>query len=372
MGHPVPKIQQAAMRRRPGKALREGSRYTDNLKAYTAGTARVGPSTVNAPCHRPSNQAVNAPTPREFVKLGLQPSDQIAANCDSAIESSSSLAGPASQSQIAIAVISCLSLGAILGYNWSYSVGPDRLTDTRVVSDISIETATAAKTTLATNTMTPEPTVPVAPVQLAEPQSMASSAENTAVDVEKYLDEIEWLNQQNKDLQFELDVLNAESTDLNYELLQLELQVAALKLQSEPPTETRIVYNFVDTPIGDRAMDAQAAGVRPTMALQSSGPPLNDTNFSRNSDVPELPIDEALPEEAYLISNEELLNEAMSEDEREEMLWELYNGSQPSDSQVIYDPETGFYINPQFNGQDPAYSYTQEQDPNYIPSANDP
>lgn len=59
--------------------------------------------------------------------------------------------------------------------------------------------------------------------------------------------EINQLNSQIASLENEIEELTGETLDLNSELFQLELHIQGLEDQS---TENRVVYNFVNVPIG--------------------------------------------------------------------------------------------------------------------------
>ena len=64
------------------------------------------------------------------------------------------------------------------------------------------------------------------------------------------LDEMKWLQEQNQFLHIELETLAEETLELNRELLDLELQRAAAEQLVEPAPEKKIVYDLVDVPLG--------------------------------------------------------------------------------------------------------------------------
>lgn len=90
---------------------------------------------------------------------------------------------------------------------------------------------------------------------------------------EEYLDEINWLNDQNHFLGVEVEVLSQEALDLNRQLLDLELELATLSQPAEPDTEPKVVYESVDVPLGvtlsaESKNSAQDSYEQPNLANQ--------------------------------------------------------------------------------------------------------
>ena len=111
------------------------------------------------------------------------------------------------------------------------------------------------------------------------------------------------MNYQIASLENEVEALTGETFELNSELFQLELQLQRLEGQS---TETRVVYNFVNVPLG-KAVESVATPI-PAVDLPEST--LADS-YS-NDPIPEVVL---MQEITYDSDNGFHLNSQFSADE---------------------------------------------------------
>ena len=115
-----------------------------------------------------------------------------------------------------------------------------------------------------------------------------------------YANEFNQLNSQIVSLQNEVDELTDETLDLNSELFQLELHLQGLEDQS---TETRVVYNFVNVPIGK--------------TIKTEAPPIPVVDLA-TSTIADSFTNDPVPEVVLL-------------------------------QEIAYDADNGFHLNSQFN-----------------------
>ncbi|MFK8079754.1 MAG: hypothetical protein AB8B97_05680 [Granulosicoccus sp.] len=212
--------------------------------------------------------------------------------------------------------------------------------------------------------------------------------------------------------------LNSEVLQLDNELLQLELDVVSMKFKLEQTTEKRVVYNFVDVPIsgqqptsssnpgslanaGRSAQSRTLPGTNDRLGVPRDNQisdqrfmeseedytgPDNDYPYAQDGSSYEqdgnsyaqdgssyvqdgnsyMQDGPSYVQDGYSYSQDGSLyapnddsyaadryvEEAFLEDQ--EML-EYYNGGEPPNSEIGYDPETGFYINEQYINYETQY-----------------
>lgn len=351
MGHAIEKSDYVAARQRPVKALRQENPRIGNLSAFVQDRQSLTSTTSSAHSYAQKSDAKHASA--DYVKLGAQPVDQIAANSDSAFTTPESWIGSAPKNQLAIAIISCLSIGTVVGYHWSSSVNQRHAFTSTQISE--------AKQSPAIAPVTPKP---VTPLKLEEmPLVSSDTSERREA---QYLEEIDWLINENKDLKLALDVLNQESLDLNGQLLARELEISALESQSEPPTETRIVYNFVNVPIGGK-IDSQPIRSQ-TVITQTNDTHTN--NYASDlvaSDNTAVGADaEYRQAQDYSQDDESYQNRILPGDDTAQVLekWKLERQSYQTDSEILYDDDLGFYINPDHQYEEDEALYISEEGEN--------
>ncbi|MFK7860676.1 MAG: hypothetical protein AB8B64_17790 [Granulosicoccus sp.] len=311
MGLAVKKTQRLEVRQRRDKVLKNGSCLTGNLSAFAARVSLVEATMSNST----STPAQSVATPRHssnYIELAAQPSDQVAANSDTAVDLAVARRTATLQNQIATAIVGCLCLGTTLGYHWSNSVSGIQ-TLPALQGALSVESrpehAEPDDVGNATSLMGPQPQElvpePVDPPIDASALKAEFMAEKAAL-----LREIKTLENWNNSLGLEVDLLRNESTELNAELLQLELQFARLKFESEPSTKTRIVYNFVNVPIGGGSTNVQTGSVSSSTRIQSESAWNNDS-LPDSANRLGLPVNKPDLDDEYSASNQDMYDEEM-------------------------------------------------------------
>lgn len=255
MGQAVKKSDQIATDRRPSKVLRQRNIQLVNLGTYTqSDTSRIPVLHAKKP-----NAKLTAPqrAHSEYVKLESQPFDTKAATNDTAFGQSSSESKQQHAPQknpLTVIILGSLCFGSLVGYQWSSLLNLAPVVGNQVESDLGINnvaTATAEPTAAVTTSAEPvAPQTQALALTQAQTDAAIEREQQYRLEEKEFLSQIDWLNNQNSDLINELDTLKVETLNQNRELLALELEVVALQSQSEPSTETRVIYNFVNTPIG--------------------------------------------------------------------------------------------------------------------------
>ena len=172
----------------------------------------------------------------------------------------------------------------------------------------------------------------------------------------EYLEEIDWLHTQNEALQREVESLDSETTELNAELLELELAVAAREAKAKPKIETRTVYNFVNIPLGGSVEQTDYQASESVDNYSGENVDYNNEEYYREENV-NYDNEEYYGEEDY--REEESYQDNYydaDDDDLTEQYIDYHSGNDDqtqdqanSDSgtgQLIYDPESGYYINP--------------------------
>ena len=115
-------------------------------------------------------------------------------------------------------------------------------------------------------------------VDTADTQQADVDAQATA-QISEYELEISKLSDENLSLQRELDEVSTEALQLNQDLLDLELTVIQAQQQAqsekEANTEQRVIYNFVNVPIGGKTPQQAEAAPRYIEPSQSYSEPVD-------------------------------------------------------------------------------------------------
>ena len=217
------------------KSLRRRGGRPDNLAVYRR-DASV-PSGETRPSLEPSAPAPSLPV--EPARPDARTDVPTTTGRDRARGGRAVAADPARRMVPALAIVGSMCAGAMAGGLWTRSAD-DR--PTMDEAPLAPENAVASL---------PLPS-PVAP-----PPAMASVAPAGAVIEEdpdgvldRHLDEIDVLRSANRDLEEQVRSLTRETLELNEELLRLEMEMVAIATPPPSPTEVRLVYNFVNVPIG--------------------------------------------------------------------------------------------------------------------------
>ena len=250
----------AIIRRRGNKVNRSSGNYTGNLVVYSHG--------------RPGKETI--------VRRDGYNVDPVVIDSTAGLESTSSASGINQSvgkragtststswfSLSAIAILVAIATGSVVG-----SFRPTAETDPSsptAAENIVVDSAQAV--TEDTTANQPQGTASLQPqIDNSTASTEASDASPSAGNVEaegqkldavrllakEYLEEINGLQSQNDSLQAEAAELNVETVELNKELLGLELAMSAAESESSPATETRVIYNIVNVPVGDQAAEAE-------------------------------------------------------------------------------------------------------------------
>lgn len=318
MGNAVQRLDYHAARRRPDKAIRQKNRHANNLGAYIQSVSirNLERSSV----HNSVEQNIAA----EYATFGAQPFDQSAANSDTVFTDIQSWLSVLPRQQLAVGVVSCLCIGTLVGHQWSSFTNQHLSLGSSVsnIPEVVEKTLEKSVEAIAVSTVLPDK-----PAAVSTPADISIDRDQLFLKKDKeHLTEVDWLLGQIDTLKGEVDALNLETLDQNRELLNLELEVNTLQSQSVAQTETRVIYNFVNVPIGSSAVtpiefDAQTQYVE-----------------SDNS------------QEELDAENDRLLRE-----------YELERASYQEQTEVVYDPETGYSINPNYSGASDNSDYEEDE-----------
>ncbi|MFK7858484.1 MAG: hypothetical protein AB8B64_06680 [Granulosicoccus sp.] len=367
MGVAAEQLFGVVARRRPDKALRDTGDYNCNLGVFDmedeislasdVAATEFNYDDVESDVKELIGEDHHEST--QFVESDPNASGRRAANSDSTqadIESEQTSEG---NYRPAIAVTGCLWVAVLCGYLWSLSINSE--------PDIADPDSTIAENLPAEAAAITSPSIQIKANSVIEspvtgPAAAASTGNANAAEwayrEEEYLEEINWLTNQNNELKLEVFDLRQESLDLNNELLQLELEVVSMRFQLEKTVETRIVYNFVDVPIGSQqtlqsSSRASFANNNPIAAGRTS--PSVENRLGLQTSNPEtdegfMSSDERFVNtyDQYVDENGEFMEEAFLADQQHQDMLDSYNGGEPANTELGYDPETGFYINDQY------------------------
>ncbi len=252
MGQALKRPGQIAIDRRPSKILRQRNIQLVNLGTYSQSTPSR--AAVSHPKQPNASSTTHHKTRSEHVKLGSQPFNAKTATNDTTFEQSVSqskqpFASP--KSPLTIIILSSLCIGSLVGYQWSSLLNLAPEASNKAESELVIDIA-------ATETLGPTDTnatfaVPVVSRTQAQTEAGIEREQQYRLKEKELLSQIDLLGNQNSVLVNELDALKTETFDQNSELLALELEFVALQSQSKRSTETRVIYNFVNTPVGSSA-----------------------------------------------------------------------------------------------------------------------
>jgi len=176
-----------------------------------------------------------------------------------------------------------------------------------------------------------------------------------------HIAEVDELLQAKTRLEMQVDSLSDETLRLNKELLELELEVATLETQAAESAESRVVYNFIDVPIGT----SMAGTTQPDVITVFE----EDDAFTDHSDVAttadyaqdERIVDEYIWPEDYDASGQMTYNDqstaltvydsqsfGQSSTEAEYTDADQIEHGPLNEDKVIYDEGNGFFLNPNY------------------------
>lgn len=334
MGQAIHRCDQITVSRRPKKVLRQKSIQIVNLGTYDRETAKSSPAKVTP--RQNKTQRVVA----DYRQFKEQQSGATNAVNDAAFNKSrlwrKQLHG-VSRDQLTIGILSCLFIGSLVGYRWSFMLNPVHLSTNNVQNERP-DSETALEQAGLDDVLT-EVKVQTTPGAIPRPDVVTNREQQHQEDQLKLRSQIGSLQgenidlqEENSDLKNEIHELNLETTEQSRDLLKLELEIFSLQSQSEPPTETRIVYNFVNVPIGG-------------------------TTESQNEDYDNSHLIYDDPE-SYIDgdgSSRDIQAKLMSE-------WEKERAQYNDEGRVVYDPETGFYVKDNYGGEQEEFEEYEENE----------
>lgn len=320
MGQTVQKSEPIVISRRPVKALRKKCAPVVNLSVYPRSTIVESPTEVSG------RAVVFQGKTTEYRKLNSRVAITASAVNDAVLTNSVASYGwlhNIPKNQLTAGILGCLCMGSLMGYQWSSLLNPNQPITTPIKAEKAVVEITVDPKSVDN---IPALALPDAPsVSLSELEALRKIELQHIENEKELVAEIDWLTGQNRQLESEVRVLDQETIEQNQDLLELELEIVGLHAQREPPTETRIVYNFVNIPIGAATNSQPDTYVAP--ATDS-----NDTAFYRNGEE----------------SAESIQAELMSE-------WEQERAQYNDEGRLVYDPETGFYVNDNYGGETENY-----------------
>ena len=337
-------------RKRTGKPLRGSGHYTGNLTAFKS--LQTGEQATPPVDSAQRGKLKSRSYAERYTHLR-----ESASNDSVIVQKAKNAPTVGPRSKIATAVLIALATGAVLGSIWTAS----KLTG---AAQPATESAANTQTSNTQSVATPQPVAAevtndseASLAQTSAPNTVEALPAETAIDpiieeltatrnlADQYLEEIEWLHDQNGLLQEEIIALNNETTSLNYDLLQLELELAALEAEAQPIVETRTVYNFVNVPIGS---GVEQSSYEPT-ATENYNEPVEYTDGYDEEEN----LDKLIDQDTPVFWDEDQRVDFLGNNPQEELYPEdLYTQeeleAQLLDDALIYDPETGYYIDPNY------------------------
>ena len=241
------KIEHIAISRRPRKVLRQENSAQINLRTYThtprPPALKALPERNNAPFTEVQKKRLKASQLKSPLSIEKTASNNTGPNWS----------GPEFQlnttlkNKLTAIVLSGLCFGSIVGYQWSTMLNGTQMTEKlsenrEVMGDSALGQANfigSPNTSSAT-----APTASLTPLERSINYERLHSKE-----AKELISQVAFLESKNSGLVNEMEALNEETTKQNRELLALELEVIALRYQSEISKKSRLVYNFVNTPI---------------------------------------------------------------------------------------------------------------------------
>ena len=223
-------------KKRLHKTLRRSGRRSGNLVVYGR------PESVQPGERRPSREVpARAPgVPLEQARADPRTVERKATGLERARGRLAAAADPARRMAPALAIVGSMCTGAVVG-----SLLTRPADDRPAVDDVPLA---------------PESASPPTAAVVAPADATIETVPDGALD--RHLGEIDELRARNRDLERQVESLTRETLELNEELLSLEMQIVSLAAPPAPPPEVRLVYNFVNVPIGGSA-DAYPAPPEP-------------------------------------------------------------------------------------------------------------
>ena len=256
----------AVPKKNPDTTLDDTFRFTGNLIAYREELAFISPANSSRVARSSKDDLVQrynakrdrvVSLPTELLRSRAAPADPLPE-----VEQTQRSSWVRRHGRIIAAIVGCILIGVGLSRPWKFS--------TQQISDSApSDSQSVVGTTQLPSTQLPSPSdnaLPQPTISTADAISgtTAAVATDTVVALKKrlaesdseraeYRNEVVILRDENSLLVNENMELLEETISLNRELLDLEVTVLVLQdeLVSMSPTETRVVYNFVNVPIGE-------------------------------------------------------------------------------------------------------------------------
>ena len=327
----------------------------------------VPTQTTDKPSDKPSDKPEAQSVPESAAQLAHH---QVPASNDSFIARGTTTPRFGLRSKIATAVLAGLATGAVVGgfltsnsqpeqaltsndslqsqSTSAEAIGKQAIVSPEIVSPEIVAPEIVSPAIVApeiVDDVPPEPQISLQPDSIPIVPDKDPVAEELAAKREQathYREEIEWLHIQNGSLRQEVDALDNETTELNAELLELELAVSALESKAAPTVETRTVYNFVNVPLGG-SVDQTASPT--TGAEQNNYPPTDSDEYYSEENVDYYREENA---DYYNDENGDLPEEFLDYHSGEVVETQDQIDSVSENEQLIYDPDSGYYINPHY------------------------
>ena len=184
--------------------------------------------------------------------------------------------------------------------------------------------------------------------------------------INEYQLEINRLNEENRSLQARLDQVATETLELNEELLDLELTM----VQTQSVPETRVVYNFVNVPLGENPSSVPVGSQRAaeiTEQFSGSEDSYEAEGFVGTEEVAE--PDQYVETEYFVEPDPNFANERY--EEPEEYLEELEDPAYTDQFEYVDVPEEPAYVDQYADDMEVLLGPDQElqANPNYSPNA---
>ena len=184
--------------------------------------------------------------------------------------------------------------------------------------------------------------------------------------INEYQLEINRLNEENRSLQARLDQVATETLELNEELLDLELTM----VQTQSVPETRVVYNFVNVPLGENTSSVPVGSQRAAEITEQFSGSENSNEAEGFVGTEEVAEPDQYVETEYFVEPDPNLENERYE-EPEEYLEELEDPAYTDQFEYVDVPEEPAYVDQYADDMEVLLGPDQElqANPNYSPNA---
>lgn len=165
----------------------------------------------------------------------------------------------------------------------------------------------------------------------------------------------------------EAEFLKDETLSLNEELLQLELALASANNAAKSSTDVKTVYNFVNVPVGTNLPPIVPRLPENAVFIQSESTGSqaaadNNIEYQTEDDIEYIDYVDEIPTEALVQELQDAAIKIYGDD-----TWT----DQSLDAQIIYNPTTGFGINPEYNQVENSHPMLVPEYIEYPPLGNE-